>query len=67
MPAPQVVAYIEGAAEIPGRVDPSQAKEVGLFCMLGTMGEREIKQDGVVKSLIYGVVVAFQTLNILPV
>jgi len=41
---PRAVAFMERAAQIPGRVDPSHAREVGLFGMLGAMGDSEIKQ-----------------------
>ena len=55
---PQAVAFIERAAEIPGRVDPSQAKEVGLFGMMGAMSDREIKQGmGILLELTRGLTV----------
>ncbi len=55
---PQAVACIERAAEIPGRVDPSQAKEVGLFGMMGAMSDREIKQGmGILLELTRGLTV----------
>lgn len=58
---PQAVAFIKGAAEIPGRVEPSKAKEVGLFGMLGAMGDREIKQGmGVLLELTRGLAVLIE-------
>lgn len=55
---PQAVAFIERAAEIPGRIDPTQAKEVGLFGMIGAMSDREIKQGmGVLLELTRGLTV----------
>ena len=52
---PRAVAFIERAAEIPSRVDPSQAKEVGLFGMMGAMSDREIKQGmGILLELTRG-------------
>lgn len=52
---PKAVAFLERAAEIPGRVDPSQAKDVGLFGLMGAMGDREIKQGmGVLLELTRG-------------
>ena len=55
---PQAVAFIERAAEIPGRIDPTQAKEVGLFGMIGAMSDREIKQGmGVLLELTRGLTI----------
>ncbi len=55
---PRAVAFIERAAEIPGRIDPTQAKEVGLFGMIGAMSDREIKQGmGVLLELTRGLTV----------
>jgi len=55
---PQAVAFIERAAEIPGRIDPTKAKEVGLFGMIGAMSDREIKQGmGVLLELTRGLTV----------
>jgi len=53
--APDAVAFIESAAEIPGRIDLSKAGEVGLFGMLGAMGDREVKQGmGILLELTKG-------------
>jgi len=53
--APDAAAFIENAAEIPGRVDLSKAGEVGLFGMLGAMGDREVKQGmGILLELTKG-------------
>lgn len=55
---PRAVAFIERAAEIPGRIDTTQAKEVGLFGMIGAMSDREIKQGmGVLLELTRGLTV----------
>ncbi len=55
---PRAVALIERAAEIPGRVDPSRAREVGLMGMMGAMSDPEIKQGmGVLLELARGVAV----------
>ena len=55
---PQAVTFIERAAEIPGRIDPTKAKEVGLFGMIGAMSDREIKQGmGVLLELTRGLTV----------
>lgn len=55
---PRAVAFIERAAEIPGRIDPTKAKEVGLFGMIGAMSDREIKQGmGVLLELTRGLTV----------
>ena len=55
---PRAVAFIEKAAEIPARVDPTQAKGVGLFGMMGAMGDPEIKQGmGVLLELTRGLTV----------
>ncbi len=55
---PRAVAFIERAAEIPGRVDPAQAKEVGLFGMMSAMSDREIKQGmGILLELTRGLTV----------
>ena len=55
---PRAVALIERAAEIPGRVDPSRAREVGLMGMMGAMSDPEIKRGmGVLLELARGVAV----------
>jgi len=55
---PQAVAFMEQAAEIPGRVDPSRAKPVGLFGMMGAMSDHEVKQGmGVLLELARGLTV----------
>ncbi|MEA3230639.1 MAG: DUF1641 domain-containing protein [Thermodesulfobacteriota bacterium] len=46
------------AAEIPGRVDPARAKEVGLFGMMSAMSDHEIKQGmGILLELTRGLTV----------
>ena len=55
---PQAVAFMEQAAEIPDRVDPSRAKPVGLFGMMGAMSDHEVKQGmGVLLELARGLTV----------
>jgi uncharacterized protein YjgD (DUF1641 family) len=52
---PESIAFIEKAAEIPSRVDLSQAKKVGPFGMLGAMGNSEVKEGlGIVIELTKG-------------
>ncbi len=52
---PQAVAFLSKAAEIPGQVDPSQAKDVGLFGLLGALGDSEVKKGmGVLMELTRG-------------
>jgi uncharacterized protein YjgD (DUF1641 family) len=50
--APQALNLLDKVAEVPARVDLSQAKEVGPFGMLFALGNREVKQGmGVVLEL----------------
>ena len=50
--APEALNLLDKVAEVPARVDLSQAKEVGPFGMLFALGNREVKQGmGVVLEL----------------
>lgn len=52
---PQAVAFLSKAAEIPGQVDPSQAKDVGLFGLMGALGDSDVKKGmGVLMELTRG-------------
>ena len=53
--APEALNMINRMAEVPARVDLSQAKEVGAFGMLFALGNPEVKQGmGVVLELTKG-------------
>lgn len=56
--APESIAFIEKAAEIPGRTNLEDAKPVGAFGMLGAMGNNDVKEGlGIVIQLTKGLAV----------
>lgn len=56
--APESIAIIEKAAEIPGRTNLEDAKPVGAFGMLGAMGNNDVKEGlGIVIQLTKGLAV----------
>jgi len=53
--APEALRLLDKVAEVPARVDLSQAKPVGPFAMMFALGNREVKQGmGVVLELTKG-------------
>jgi len=52
---PQAIAFLEGLAEMPMRVDLAAAKEVGPFGLLKASSSREVKEGlGVLMELTKG-------------
>jgi len=52
---PEAMELLEKAAELPAKVDLSQAKPVGFWGLMGRMGDKEIKQGmGVLMELTKG-------------
>jgi uncharacterized protein YjgD (DUF1641 family) len=53
--APAALDLLDRAAELPARVDVARARPVGLFGMLGAMGDKEIQEGlGVLMELTKG-------------
>ena len=49
---PQAIAFLEKVAEMPGHVDLSQSKDVGLFGLISAASSKEVKQGlGVMMEL----------------
>jgi len=52
---PEAMALLEKTAELPAKIDLSQAKPVGFWGLMGRMGDKEIKQGmGVLMELTKG-------------
>lgn len=52
---PQSIAFLSKAAELPGQVNPEQAKDVGLFGLMGALGDSQVKKGmGVMMELTRG-------------
>lgn len=53
--APAALDLLDRAAEVPARVDLSRSRPIGMFGMLGAMGDREVQQGlGVLMELTKG-------------
>lgn len=53
--SPQTIAFLEGIAELPSRLDISQSKEVGPFSLMWTLRDKEVKEGlGVLMELTKG-------------
>jgi uncharacterized protein YjgD (DUF1641 family) len=53
--APAALDLLDRAADVPARVDVSRARPIGMFGMLGAMGDREVQQGlGVLMELTRG-------------
>ncbi|TES89643.1 MAG: DUF1641 domain-containing protein [Desulfobacteraceae bacterium] len=52
---PEAITFLDNAAELPAKIDLSQAKETGAFGMLWAMGNKEVKEGlGVLLQLTKG-------------
>ncbi len=49
---PESVAFLSKAAALPGQLNPEQAKDVGLFGLMGALGDNQVKRGmGVLMEL----------------
>jgi uncharacterized protein YjgD (DUF1641 family) len=52
---PEAITFLDNAAELPAKIDLSQAKETGAFGLLWAMGNKEVKEGlGVLLQLTKG-------------